>query len=57
MLKKKLADRLEAREKTLVDGYEDRLKEALDQAPNKVAAKLRKAAVLHKRAAAVEEFK
>ena len=57
MLKKKLADRLQAREKTLIDGYEDRLREALEQSPNKIAAKLKKAAILHKRNVAVEEFK
>ncbi|XP_067937333.1 limbin-like [Watersipora subatra] len=58
MLKKKLADRLGAREKTLMDSYEDRLKEVIDQTPkNKLAAKLKKAAILHKRATAIEEFK
>lgn len=57
MLKKKLADRLQSREKTLLDSYEDRLKEVLDKSSNKIAAKLRKAAIMHKRSVAIEEFK
>ena len=57
MLKKKLAQRLEAREKTLLDSYDDRLKEVIAKSPNKIAAKLRKAAILHKRAQAIDEFK
>ena len=57
MLKQKLAQRLQSREKTLLDSYEDRLKQVLDSSPNKLAAKLKKAALMHKRTVAIEQFR
>ena len=36
--------------------YDDRLKESLAKAPNKLAAKLRKAALMHRHTVATQDF-